>query len=224
MKAMILAAGRGERMRPLTDHTPKPLLAVAGQPLIEWHLQRLAAAGVREVVINLGHLGQQIRDYLGDGTRWGVRIEYSPEPEGMLETGGGIFQALSLLGSQPFLLVNGDVWCDVEFSSLLHPPRGLADLLLVDNPAHHTQGDFCLSSHGLVSEGDTERLTYSGIAILHPQLLAGCQPGRYPLAPLLRQAMPQRQIYGRHYPGYWCDVGTPQRLAELEQHLRQRAV
>lgn len=177
MKAMILAAGKGERMRPLTLHTPKPLIPVAGQPLIEYHLHALAAAGVTEVVINHAWLGQQIEDHLGDGSRFGVSIRYSPEGE-PLETGGGIFKALSLLGDAPFLLVNGDVWSDYDFTGLQAPLQGLAHLVLVDNPGHHGRGDFRLVGEQVVDGDDAPgTLTFSGLSVLHPALFNGCQPG-----------------------------------------------
>lgn len=214
MKAFVLAAGRGERMRPLTDRQPKPLLPVAGKPLIEWHLEKLAAAGVREVVVNLGWLGAQIPAALGDGSRLGLRLSYSDEGWPALETGGGIFRALPLLGEAPFLLVNGDVWTDYDFAPLL--ARGLvgtelAHLLLVPNPPQHPRGDFSLCE-GQVGEAEP-RFTYSGIALLHPQLFEGCADGAFPLAPLLRRAMAQGRVSGALYPGQWSDIGTPERLA-----------
>ncbi|CAH0650681.1 nucleotidyltransferase family protein [Pseudomonas juntendi] len=223
MKAMILAAGKGERMRPLTLHTPKPLVPVAGQALIEYHLRALAAAGVREVVINHAWLGQQIEEHLGDGGRFGLRICYSPEGE-PLETGGGIFKALPLLGDDPFLLVNGDVWTDYDFTRLQAPLQGLAHLVLVDNPGHHGRGDFRLAD-GQVVDGDDApgTLTFSGISVLHPALFAGCQAGAFKLAPLLRQAMAAGRVTGEHYRGHWVDVGTLERLAEAERLIGERA-
>ncbi|MES2885100.1 MAG: nucleotidyltransferase family protein [Pseudomonadota bacterium] len=217
MKAFILAAGRGERMRPLTDHTPKPLLAVRGRPLIEWHLEKLAAAGVREVVINLGWLGESIPAHLGDGTRFGLSLAYSHEGWPALETGGGIHHALPLLGDAPFLLVNGDVFTDIDFAPLI--ARGLAHdelahLLLVDNPVQHPEGDFGLSE-GRITEL-APRLTYSGIALLHPELFAGCEPGAFALAPLLRRAIAAGQVSGAHHAGQWSDVGTVERLQALQ--------
>ena len=219
MKAMILAAGKGERLRPLTLHTPKPLVKAAGVPLIEYHVRALAAAGFTELVINHAWLGQQIEDYLGDGTRFGVRIAYSPEGE-PLETGGGIFRALPLLGSEPFVVVNGDIFTDYAFAELRRPLAGLAHLVLVGNPAHHPQGDFVLQQ-GQVhdAEADGERLTYSGIAVLSPELFAGCQPGAFKLAPLLREAMAADQVSGERHAGCWIDVGTHERLAEVERLL-----
>jgi N-acetyl-alpha-D-muramate 1-phosphate uridylyltransferase len=215
MKAMILAAGRGERMRPLTDHTPKPLLPVAGRPLIVHHLQALRAAGITDLVINTGHLGEQLPAALGDGHDWGVRIAWSPEPPDALETGGGIFQALPLLGAEPFLVVNGDIWTDYPFGRLPMAPAGLAHLVLVDNPSHHPAGDFALAADGRVAETGAARLTFSGISVLRPELFADCAPGRFPLGPLLRRAMAAGQVTGEHYSGEWRDIGAPQRLAEL---------
>lgn len=214
---MILAAGRGERMRPLTDTTPKPLLPLAGRPLIEYHLRALAAAGVREVVINHAHLGHRLEDVLGDGSRWGLAIAWSPEGEA-LETGGGIHRALPLLGEAPFIVVNGDIWTDYDFSGLPAEPAGLAHLVLVDNPAHHPAGDFVLD-RGRVREGDGPRLTFSGIGVYRPALFAGCAPGRFPLGPLLRAAMARDEVSGEHHRGRWVDVGTPERLAALEAEL-----
>ncbi|MFO1371364.1 MAG: nucleotidyltransferase family protein [Candidatus Competibacteraceae bacterium] len=220
MKAMILAAGRGERMRPLTDHTPKPLLSIAGKPLIIHHLEALQAAGITQLIINTGHLGEQLPVALGNGHDWGVQITYSPEPPDALETGGGIFQALPLLGSEPFLVVNGDVWTDYPFTRLSAEPAGLAHLVLVSNPPHHVQGDFALAADGRAGETGAPRLTFSGISVLRPELFAGCTPGRFPLAPLLRRAMATGQVTGEHYIGGWWDIGTPQRLAELDQELK----
>ncbi|MBC3455217.1 N-acetylmuramate alpha-1-phosphate uridylyltransferase MurU [Pseudomonas mosselii] len=223
MKAMILAAGKGERMRPLTLHTPKPLVPAAGKPLIEYHLEALARAGIREVVINHAWLGQQIEDHLGDGSRFGLRIRYSPEGE-PLETGGGIFKALPLLGDAPFLLVNGDVWTDYDFTGLNAPLQGLAHLVLVDNPGHHGRGDFRLAD-GQVSDGDDApgTLTFSGISVLDPVLFEGCQPGAFKLAPLLRKAMADGRVSGEHYRGHWIDVGTLERLADVERLIGERA-
>ena len=222
MKAMILAAGRGERMRPLTDHTPKPLLPVAGKPLIVHHLEALRAAGVTQLVINTGHLAAQLPAALGDGRAWNVQIAYSPEPPEALETGGGIFQALPLLGSEPFLVVNGDIWTDYPFNRLPTMPSGLAHLVLVGNPPQHPQGDFALTPDGRVGASGAPRLTFSGISVLCPELFAGCAPGRFSLGPLLRRAMATGQVTGEHYTGGWRDIGTPQRLAELNLELRQQ--
>lgn len=230
MKAMILAAGRGERMRPLTDRTPKPLLPVGGKPLIAWHLERLAAAGLRDVVINHAHLGSQIEYALGDGSRWGLAIRYSPEPEGALETAGGIANALPLLGTDdPVLVVNGDIFCDwdVVRAATALQPGDLAHLILVPNPPHNPQGDFCLQS-GRVgadcappSATDAQALTFSGIGIYQPQVFADILPGqKAKLAPLLRAAMAQNLVSGELHAGCWIDVGTPQRLDELDRQLR----
>ena len=219
MKAMILAAGKGERMRPLTLHTPKPLVRAGGVPLIEYHLRALLAAGFHDVVINHAWLGQQVEDHVGDGQRFGLSIRYSPEGE-PLETGGGIFRALPLLGDAPFAVINADIWTDYDMSALRRPLTGLAHLVLVDNPAHHPAGDFALLD-GQVRDGQpgTARLTYSGMAILHPRLFAGCQDGAFKLAPLLRAAMAEGQVTGEHFRGQWVDVGTHERLAEVEQLL-----
>ncbi|WP_060482864.1 N-acetylmuramate alpha-1-phosphate uridylyltransferase MurU [Pseudomonas sp. NBRC 111119] len=223
MKAMILAAGKGERMRPLTLHTPKPLVPLAGRPLIEYHLQALAAAGIADVVINHAWLGQQIERHLGDGSRFGLHIRYSAEGE-PLETGGGIFKALPLLGDEPFVLVNGDIWTDYDFSRLQCPLQGLAHLVLVDNPCHHGHGDFRLVD-GKVLDGDSApgTLTFSGISLLHPSLFDGCQPGAFKLAPLLRQAMAAGKVSGERHAGRWVDVGTLERLAEAERLLGEHA-
>ncbi len=228
IKAMILAAGRGERMRPLTDHTPKPLLRVGGKALIEYHLEALAAAGFEKLIINHAHLGYRIEQALGDGARWGLRITYSAEGEGRpLETGGGIFKALPLLGPGPFLVLNGDVWCQPDFSRLSLPAGRLAHLLLVDNPAHHPHGDFLLRDGLALDPSDQcrerqgSRLTFSGIGLYHPELFAGCRPGAFPLAPLLRAAMGQGRVSAEHYRGPWSDIGTPQRLAELKHRLAE---
>ncbi|AZD38526.1 Nucleotidyl transferase [Pseudomonas chlororaphis subsp. aurantiaca] len=219
MKAMILAAGKGERMRPLTLTTPKPLIRAAGVPLIEYHLQALARAGFTEIVINHAWLGQQIEDHLGDGSRFGLSIRYSPEGE-PLETGGGIFRALPLLGDEPFVVVNGDVWTDYDFRLLNRPLDALAHLVLVDNPAHHTAGDFILSNARVRdAEPGAQTLTYSGIAVLHPDLFQGCTPGAFKLAPLLRKAMADGQVSGERLQGHWVDVGTHERLAEVETLL-----
>jgi MurNAc alpha-1-phosphate uridylyltransferase len=220
MKAMILAAGRGERMRPLTDHTPKPLLQAGGRALIEYPIEALRKAGIRELVINYAHLGRMLVNYLGDGSRYGVQIHYSAEPEGALETGGGIKRALPLLGHEPFMVVNGDVWTDYPYTP---PPLAngrLAHLVLVDNPLHHRVGDFCLREADVHEDGE-QRLTFSGFGVYHPDLFAGTPDGAFPLAPLLRQAMRDGRVSGEYYPGRWMDIGTPQRLAELDRQLRE---
>ena len=217
---MILAAGRGERMRPLTDRTPKPLLPVAGKPLIVWHLERLARAGFRDIVINHAHLGDQIEALLGNGDAWGLHIQYSAEPQGALETAGGIANALPLLGSEPFLVVNGDIFCDWDFTRTNAISIDMAHLVLINNPPHNPDGDFSLSE-GKVGAGKTARLTFSGIGIYRPGLFAGIERGQpAKLAPLLRTAIDAGQITGEHHTGRWVDVGTPERLAALDIDLR----
>ncbi len=218
MKAMLLAAGRGERMRPLTDSCPKPLLQVAGKPLIAWHLERIAAAGIRDVVINLSWLGEMIATALGDGASFGLRIAYSREPWPALETGGGLVQALSLLGNGPFLLVNGDVYTDVDFGQLSLGADDLAQLVLVPNPEHNQKGDFHLAQ-GRINVGSGERLTYSGVALLDPQIFAGAAPGRFPLLPWLLRARDAGRLGGQKHAGTWLDIGTPERLAQLDAQL-----
>lgn len=215
---MVLAAGRGERMRPLTDRIPKPLLPVGGEPLVARHLRALAAAGCRDVVMNCSWLADVLRAALGDGRQWGVSITYSPEPWPPLDTGGGIFQALPLLGPGPFLLVNGDVWCDLAPSSLALPADMLGHLVLVPNPDHNPAGDFGLVD-GRVEADAGPRYTYGGMAILSPVLFADCRPGRFPLAPLLRAAARQGRISGVLHGGGWLDVGTPERLYALQARL-----
>lgn len=219
MKAMILAAGLGKRMRPLTDHCPKPLLPVAGKPLIVHHLERLKQAGIEEVVINVSYRAEQIIQTLGNGQAYGLRIHWSQETT-PLETGGGIQKALPLLGEQPFLLVNGDIWCDYLPSQAMLKGDDLAHLVLVDNPAHHVEGDFALD-HGRALTQGAPRYTYAGVSIIHPALLAGQPSGAFALAPLLKHAMSQRRISGEHFTGHWVDVGTPERLAALEHFLSQ---
>ncbi len=216
MKAMILAAGRGERMRPLTDHTPKPLLKVAGKALIEHTIIQLVRSGFTEIVINHAHLGAQIEAALGDGERYGARIRYSSEGAQALETAGGIIHALPLLGKEPFLVVNGDIATDFPFASLQNAPIDLAHLILVDNPLHHAQGDFGLDAEGSVSENGDEPFTFSGIGIYAPALFADTPPGVSKLGPLLRRAIARRRVTGQKYDGFWLDVGTPERLNELD--------
>ena len=219
MKAMVLAAGRGERLRPLTDHTPKPLLRVRGRPLIEYLLDALAAAGVCDIVVNLAWLGGQIRDALGDGRCFGVQIAYSDEGAHALETGGGIFQALPMLGVGPFLVVNGDLWTDYPFASLLGPEvlgaNDLAHLVLVPNPPQHPRGDFALERGRVCAEGES-RHTFSGIGIYRAALFDGCRPGAFPLAPLLRAAAASDRVAGSLYAGEWQDIGSPERLRALD--------
>ena len=241
--ALILAAGRGERMRPLTDATPKPLLVVAGKRLIEYHLEALARAGVRDVVVNVAHLADRFEPALGDGSRYGLAIRYSREGDEPLETGGGMLHALHLLGDAPFLAVNGDIWCDLDLATLPSEPRGLAHLVLVGNPAHHARGDFELHENGSLSAdavptashvGGTlasRKLTFAGIGVYRPDLfeswreVIGDTPGsrevppRFALAPLLRAAMARGLVTGEHHRGTWHDVGTPHRLAELDASL-----
>lgn len=238
MKALIFAAGRGERMLPLTRSTPKPLLVAGGKPLIAWHLERLAAIGIRDIVINTAHLGNQFPATLGDGSRWGARIKYSFEGDEPLDTGGGMLHALPLLGDAPFLAVNGDIWTDFDFAALPESPSQLAHLVLVDNPMHHPRGDFWLGADGALSmqasadDGAVppRRLTFAGIGMYHPDVLSewplvlGDQasthvPPRFPLAPLLFAAADRGDVSGQHHPGEWTDVGTPERLAALDQRL-----
>ena len=211
MKAMILAAGRGERMRPLTDNVPKPLLRIGGQTLIERHVYALARAGFSELVINHAWLGEQLEKALGDGDAYGVNIRYSPEADGSLETGGGIMNALPLLGAAAFLVVNGDIWTDFPFDSLPSQIDALAHLVMVDNPEHHPEGDFSLSE-GRLSQQGPAMLTFSGIGVYRPELFTACDPGVFPLAPVLRQAMDAGQVSGTHFTGNWFDIGTPERL------------
>ncbi|RUO31048.1 N-acetylmuramate alpha-1-phosphate uridylyltransferase MurU [Aliidiomarina soli] len=220
MRAMILAAGRGSRMRPLTDQLPKPLLTAAGTPLIDYHLHKLAKAGVTDVVINHAWLGQQLEAHIGDGSRFGVSVAWSPEPAGGLETAGGIIRALPMLGDGPFIVVNGDVWSDIDYHEL---PTQLGDahghLVLVENPAHHSEGDFALSD-GRINLETTPRYTFSGVSVISPQLFAGFDEGFLKLRPVFEQAINGGLLTGRLHQGYWCDVGTPQRLAELDRYLR----
>lgn len=225
VKTMILAAGRGERMRPLTDACPKPLLVAGGKPLIFHHLERLAGAGLRDIVINHAHLGWMIEETLGDGSRFGVRIRYSAEAEA-LETAGGIRQAQALLGDEAFLVMNGDVFCDFDIdrfankASSLEAGGDIAHLLLVPNPTHHPEGDFALEGTR-VREGSHKRLTYAGIGLFHPALFHDLAIGqRAALGPLLRRSIAQDRVAGQRHEGYWLDVGTPERLAHLDFHLR----
>ncbi|NBC48681.1 MAG: NTP transferase domain-containing protein, partial [Gammaproteobacteria bacterium] len=221
MKAMILAAGRGERMRPLTDQRPKPLLEAGGKPLIIHQIERLRAAGFSELVINHAHLGGQIEQALGDGRALGVAIRYSPEGQGQaLETGGGIHHALPLLGDGPFLVVNGDTWCDLDYRALRIAPADLAQIVLVDNPSHHPDGDFALQD-GRVTDAGSPRLTFAGIGVYRPALFAACAPGAFPLAPLLRAAIAAGRCGGLHHRGHWLDIGTPERLQGLDTMLRK---
>ncbi len=233
MKALIFAAGKGERMRPLTERTPKPLLEVGGKPLIVWHLGKLAAIGVRDVVVNTSWLAEQFPATLSDGSRWGLRLHYSYEGAQPLETGGGMFHALPLLGdatdaNEPFLAVNGDIWTDYDFARLPHEPAGLAHLVMVANPDHNARGDFALDAAGRMHSDGERKLTFAGIGIYRPELFANWRtiigdvkgadetPPRFKLAPLLRAAMARGQVSGELLQGAWTDVGTPQRLAELD--------
>ena len=228
MRAMILAAGRGERMRPLTDTCPKPLLHAGGQALIAWHILRLAAAGIPDIIVNHAWLGAQIEAALGDGRAYGVRIAYSPEPRA-LETAAGIARALPFFGEEPFLVVNGDIWCDWDFGRAARiaatlGTRTLAHLVLVDNPAHHPAGDFVLAPDGRLIPGPGDALTFAGIGLYRRELFAGVPTGQpAPLAPLLRAAIDQGQITGERHDGHWVDVGTPERLQALDEWLRVRA-
>ena len=225
MKAMILAAGLGNRMRPLTLHTPKPLLEVGEKPLIVRHIEKLQKIGVTEIVINTAWLGEKLANALGDGSQFGVKILWSHEGEG-LETAGGIINALPLLGDEPFILVNGDVWTTMDFASLLDVQLGeqQAHLVLVENPPQHLKGDFILSNglaYTFEQEQLGEALTYSGIAVLHPRMFVGLENGKRPLAPLLKQAMQQQQVSAEKLQGIWVDVGTPERLEQLDQQIKQ---
>ncbi len=221
MKAMILAAGRGERMGELTANTPKPLLPVAGKPLILWQIERLKTAGFVDLVINTGYLGERIEALLGDGSGLAVSVRYSGEPQTPLGTGRGIQKALPLLGETPFLVVNADVWCDFPLASLRERPAGLAHLVLVPNPDHHAAGDFALAGERVCNDGP-EPLTYAGIAVLRPALFDGTEEPAFELAPLLRRAADAGRVSGQRYDGTWVDVGTPQRLTEVQRlALRQ---
>ncbi len=229
---LLLAAGRGERMLPLTHDTPKALLFVGGKRLIEWHLEALARAGFRRVVINIAHLAERFEPALGDGSRYGLRIAWSHEGATPLETGGGMLHALALLGGGPYAAVNADIWTDFDYAWLRTPPQGLADLVLVDNPAHHPHGDFRLDGAGRVHAEGAPRLTFAGIGRYRPALLDDWQAAfpapvpqvdgrpRFPLAPLLRRAMRAAEVGGVHHRGRWTDAGTPERLAALDEALK----
>jgi len=222
MKAMILAAGRGERMRPLTDDMPKPLLPAGGKPLIVWHLERLAAAGFRDIVINHAHLGQRIEAALGNGARWDLNIAYSPEPAGALETAGGIRHALPFLGDKAFLVINGDIYCEWGFHRALALQDRLAHLVMVANPAHHAGGDFSLDGQRITFAQGGETLTYAGIAAFSPSFFADVPRGSVmKLYPLLAAAIAAGTLTGERHSGRWVDVGTPQRLAELDAELKK---
>jgi N-acetyl-alpha-D-muramate 1-phosphate uridylyltransferase len=217
---MILAAGRGERMRPLTDATPKPLLKVGGKSLIQHHLQALASAGVRDVVINLAWKGAMIREALGDGAPFGVRIQYSDEGDAALETGGGVFKALPLLGPEPFLVVSGDIWTDFNLATCVGrlAANDVAHLVLAPNPSFHEKGDFCLDGGRLMDSGRS-RHTYANIGVFRPAFFAGCTPGKFPLAPLMYDWIRRGRVSGELYEGRWRNVGTPMQLAELNREL-----
>lgn len=218
MKAMILSAGRGERMRPLTDNTPKPLLEVQGKPLIVWHIEKLASLGFSEIIINIAHLGYKIPEALGDGSKWDVKLIYSDEQdEGALESAGGIVKALSLLGDNTFLVVNGDVWCDYNFDASFDLGDDLAHLILVNNPEHNPNGDFALNNHR-VSNDEENRNTFSGIGYYSPKLFDNLLYGKNALAPLLREAIKKDKISGYLHKGVWHDIGTPQRLEAINKN------
>ncbi|MDY0308724.1 MAG: nucleotidyltransferase family protein [Castellaniella sp.] len=232
MRAMILAAGRGERMRPLTDTCPKPLLPVGDRPLIAWHLEHLARAGITDILVNHAWLGERIEAALGDGRAYGVQLRYSAESPA-LETAGGIARALPFFRGRPFLVMNGDIWCDWDPSRAIRlaatwPAERLAHLVLVDNPAHHPEGDFALQANNRVAprpDATTPTLTFAGIGVYHPSLFADTDPNRAaPLAPLLRRAMAARAVSGERHGGRWIDVGTPERLAALDATLAGRPV
>lgn len=225
---MILAAGHGTRMRPLTDHTPKPLLDVAGKPLIVWHLEKLKQAGFRDIVINIAWLGEQIPAALGDGTAFGVNIEYSDEQnEGALETAGGIVKALDLFDNQPFLVISGDIWCNYDLSASIALENNLAHLILVDNPPHHPKGDFALSEGQLSQQGDS-KYTFSGIGYYQPDLFIplrdkikkGKIPKQQPIGALLRTTMDEGLVSGEYFTGDWRDIGTPERLRALDKMIK----
>lgn len=230
MRALILAAGLGERMRPLTDATPKPLLRAGGKALIEWHLDKLAASGIREVVVNTSWLAEQFPAALGDGSRWGMHLRFAYEGSTPLETGGGMWNALPLLGDAPFIALNGDIWTDYDVAALPREPEGDAHLVLVDNPPQHPQGDFTLCD-GRVDNDGTTRLTFAGIGVYRASLFEGWRttigdaagadatPPRFKLAPLLHAAMARGRVTGEHHRGAWTDVGTPDRLAQLDAVL-----
>ncbi len=221
MNAIILSAGRGERLRPLTDTTPKPLLNVGGQRLIEYLIRSLVSAGIDNIIINTAHLADKFPVVLGNGEQYGATISYSIEPHGALETGGGIINALPHLGSKPFLVVNGDIWTDYPFTSLINKltTNILCHIVLVNNPSHHLQGDFALTVSGMVLQKGAKRYTYSGIGVYDPQLFAGLASGRRPLRPILLQAITTGQISGELYHGKWSDIGTPSRLFKLNNQL-----
>lgn len=218
---MLLAAGRGERLRPLTDRIPKPLIEAGGKALIVHLIEALAKAGHDDIVINLAWLGEVIKTTLGDGSRLGARLRYSPEPDDALETGGGILNALPLLGEAPFVVVSADIYTDFPFARLPETPQGLAHLVLVDNPPHNSAGDFAIENGRLRNEGH-RRLTFSGIGVYRPELFNGRPPGRFPLAPLLREAASRDRATAEHFRGAWWDVGSLKRLGALRKRLESR--
>jgi len=219
MKAMILAAGRGERLRPLTDTTPKPLLKVAKQSLIEYHLLALKKAGIEDIVINLAWLGDKIESQLGDGSQYSLSIQYSYEKDQALETGGGIANALPLLGDEAFIVTNADIWTDYDYRQLPKQLEGLAHLVMVDNPQQHPDGDFVLEN-GLLHDAGIPRKTFSGIAVYSPALFQKITETIFPLAPLLREVMQQDLVSGEYYQGKWFDIGTAERLQKLDKELK----
>jgi N-acetyl-alpha-D-muramate 1-phosphate uridylyltransferase len=219
-RAMLLAAGRGERLRPITDSLPKPLAEVAGKPLIVYHLEALVRAGIREVVINLSWLGEQIRAALGDGSRYGLRIAYSEEGPVPLETGGGILRALPLLGPDPFLVVSSDIWTDIDFARLEIASGAQAHLVLIENPPHHPRGDFGLEGDRVVNR-DADRLTYANVGLYRPELFGGFAPGRFPLLAALNRGIAAQRVTGELHRGEWYDIGTPDRLSALEGRVRE---
>ncbi|MGH8109404.1 MAG: N-acetylmuramate alpha-1-phosphate uridylyltransferase MurU [Arenimonas sp.] len=232
MKALIFAAGKGERMRPLTNHTPKPLLEVGGKRLIEWHIEKLAACGIRDIVINTSWLAECFEPALGDGSRWNVTLHYSYEGCEPLETGGGMLHALKIIGDETFIVVNGDIWSDVDYAALPRAISGLAHLILVDNPGHNAKGDFALTPDNSIESDGPDKLTFSGIGVYQPELFSNWRgiigdtrgvnetPPRFKIAPLLRHAMHHNRVSGEHHPGRWTDVGTPERLEELNIALK----
>ena len=228
MKAMILAAGHGKRMRPLTDQLPKPLLKVYDKPLLVWHIENLQRAGFRDIIINIGWYGYKIPETLGNGSQWGVTLHYSDEQQsGALETAGGIAKALPLLGTEPFLVVNGDTWCDYPYPAMTLADNDLAHLILINNPEHNLTGDFYLSNHRITDRKDQETgLTFSGIGYYRPELFKTINPAgeKAALAPLLRTAMSAGKVSGEHYQGIWHDIGTPERLNHFDQALRTMSI
>lgn len=221
--ALILAAGLGERMRPLTDSTPKPLLEVHGKPLIVHHIEKLAAAGVNYIAINTSHLADQFPDVLGDGSRWGVRLRYSYEGPTPLETGGGMLKALPLLGSDPFIVLSADIWSDIDYAALPWQPEGVAHLVMVPNPDFHPRGDFALLDGQLYDDdapASAERLTFGNVGIYRPEIVAGEAPGKFKLAPMYRRAIAQRKLSGERYDGFWRNMGNPAQLEQLRAEVR----